>query len=100
MGWYVAGREKFLGTNFMYRKKQGEDKALTLPNNSLHPVNTKAVTKHLHCAPINRTLHFPVWRSPNAAELTVEVGMLVEETTQGKQKQVVLFWPEVRFVPD
>jgi len=30
----------------------------------------------------------------------VGTGMLAEETTQRKQKEVVPFWPEVRFVPD
>lgn len=38
-------REKFLGTNFMSLKTEGEDKALTLPNKSSHFFNTRTVTK-------------------------------------------------------
>lgn len=48
-GMWAAERNSLVQTLCPERQKQGEDKALTLPNNSSHPVNTKIVTKH--CTP-------------------------------------------------
>lgn len=50
---------------------------------------------------LNQPTALSIWTfrtegNPSAAEPMVGTGMLAEETTQRKQKEVVPFWPEVR----
>ena len=86
----------FLGTNFMSLSTgEGEDKALTLPSNSSHPLNTRTVTKGTPHDPSLKTQpsRWSSWTfrtegNPECCRTEAENGMWAEETTQRKQKML------------